>query len=95
MLKSVKFNSRDVPVQEITLAGEKPEFTIPEPEENEVVVEAMPLEFRRVPLEPVLQDVPCGGSLQGLTRDGHLRTLPGAPFQGDGFFAALLERPVP
>jgi hypothetical protein len=36
MLKSVKFNSRDVPVQEITLAGEKPVFEIPQPEENEV-----------------------------------------------------------
>jgi hypothetical protein len=36
MLKSVKFESRAVPVQEITLAGEKPVFTIPEPEENEV-----------------------------------------------------------
>lgn len=36
MLKSVKFNSRDVPVQEITLAGEKPVFDIPEPQENEV-----------------------------------------------------------
>ncbi len=36
MLKSVKFESRDVPVQEITLSGEKPVFDIPEPEENEV-----------------------------------------------------------
>jgi hypothetical protein len=36
MLKSYKFESRAVPVQEITLAGEKPVFTIPEPEENEV-----------------------------------------------------------
>jgi hypothetical protein len=36
MLNSVKFESRDVPVQEITLAGEKPVFEIPVPEENEV-----------------------------------------------------------
>lgn len=36
MLKSYKFESRVVPVQEITLAGEKPLFEIPEPEENEV-----------------------------------------------------------
>jgi Domain of unknown function (DUF5060) len=36
MLKSVKFESRDVPLQEITLAGEKSAFDIPEPEENEV-----------------------------------------------------------
>lgn len=36
MLRSVKFESRDVPVQEITLAGDKPLFEIPEPEENEI-----------------------------------------------------------
>jgi hypothetical protein len=44
MLKSVKFESRDVPIQEITLAGEKPVFDIPEPEENEVSL-AHPPEF--------------------------------------------------
>ncbi len=44
MLNSVKFESRDVPVQEITLAGEKPVFEIPEPEENEVSM-AHPLHF--------------------------------------------------
>jgi hypothetical protein len=44
MLKSVKFESRDVPVQEITLAGEKPEFEIAEPEENEVSM-AHPLDY--------------------------------------------------
>jgi hypothetical protein len=36
MLKSYKFESRAVPVQEITLAGEKPVFDITEPEDNEV-----------------------------------------------------------
>jgi Domain of unknown function (DUF5060) len=36
MLKSVKFESRAVPVQEITLSGEKPIFDIPQPEDNEV-----------------------------------------------------------
>lgn len=36
MARSVKFASRDVPVQEITLAGEKPLFDIVGPEENEV-----------------------------------------------------------
>jgi hypothetical protein len=36
MLKSVKFESRDMPVQEITLAGEKPVFEIPDPEDNDV-----------------------------------------------------------
>jgi len=44
MLKSVKFQSRDVPVQEITLAGEKPVFDIPEPEENEMSM-GQPLKF--------------------------------------------------
>jgi len=33
-----------------------------------------------------------GASLERLLRDGKLRTLPGVGFQGDGFFAALLER---
>ncbi|MGA3186485.1 MAG: DUF5060 domain-containing protein [Bryobacteraceae bacterium] len=36
MAKSYKFESRAVPVQEITLAGDKPVFDIPEPEDNEV-----------------------------------------------------------
>jgi hypothetical protein len=36
MLKSYKFESRAVPVQEITLSGEKPVFDIPEPQDNEV-----------------------------------------------------------
>ena len=44
ILKSVKFQSRDVPVQEITLAGEKPVFDIPEPEENEMSM-GQPLKF--------------------------------------------------
>jgi hypothetical protein len=43
-MKSFKFDSREVPVQEITLAGEKPVFDIPEPEENEVSM-AHPLHF--------------------------------------------------
>ncbi len=36
MARSVKFESRDVPVQEITLAGDKPQFDITGPEDNEV-----------------------------------------------------------
>jgi hypothetical protein len=36
MSTSYKFEARDVPVQEITLAGDKPVFEIPEPEDNEV-----------------------------------------------------------
>jgi hypothetical protein len=44
MLRSVKFESREVPVQEITLPGEKPVFEIPEPEDNEVSI-AHPVHF--------------------------------------------------
>jgi hypothetical protein len=45
MLKSYKFESREKPlVQEITLAGEKPVFEIPEPQENEISL-AHPLHF--------------------------------------------------
>jgi len=40
MAKSVKFESREVPVQEITLAGEKPLFEIVGPEESEVSMSA-------------------------------------------------------
>lgn len=36
MAKSYKFESRQVPVQEITLMGEKPVFDIPKPEDNEI-----------------------------------------------------------
>jgi hypothetical protein len=45
MLKSVKFESRDVPVQEVTPAGEKPLFDIPLPEENEISI-AHPLPMK-------------------------------------------------
>ncbi|HSU20246.1 MAG TPA: hypothetical protein VLI45_10935, partial [Acidobacteriaceae bacterium] len=31
-------------------------------------------------------------ALPGIVREGMLRTLPGANFQGDGFFAAVIER---
>ncbi len=44
MLKSYKFESRPVPVQEITLSGDKPVFEIPEPEDNEVSL-ASPAHF--------------------------------------------------
>lgn len=42
MLKSVKFDSRPIPVQEITLAGEKPVFEITEPAENEISMAGAP-----------------------------------------------------
>jgi 16S rRNA (cytosine967-C5)-methyltransferase len=70
-----------------------------EPEENEQVVAAA---LASVPgitdlsLEPTLNQLAATGVLiapADLLRNGQLRTLPGANFQGDGFFAALLHRP--
>jgi 16S rRNA (cytosine967-C5)-methyltransferase len=71
-----------------------------EPEENEqVVAEALASTagIRAASLEPVLQRLGATGVLAAaapltLLRNGHLRTLPGATFQGDGFFAALFQR---
>jgi 16S rRNA (cytosine967-C5)-methyltransferase len=73
-----------------------------EPEENERVVEAvlgnLAGAVRRVPVDGVLEELRERGvlnaevSLAGCVRDGFLRTLPGAGFQGDGFFAAVLAR---
>lgn len=55
--------------------------------------------FRQVPVAPLLEEMRAGGRIDGgiekirtLTRGEVLRTLPGSGFQGDGFFAALLER---
>jgi 16S rRNA (cytosine967-C5)-methyltransferase len=72
-----------------------------EPEENEQVIAAA---LESVPgivalsLDPTLNQLSATGILPtpaptDLLRDGRLRTLPGANFQGDGFFAALLHRP--
>jgi len=70
-----------------------------EPEENEQVVASVAVEgVERVSLEPVLDGLKEQGvlaadaSVQGLVRDGFLRTLPGPGFQGDGFFAGLFVR---
>jgi 16S rRNA (cytosine967-C5)-methyltransferase len=72
-----------------------------EPEENERVVEAVlaaGAPVRRVEVGPLLDRLKeCGvvssaAELGGLVKDGCLRTLPGVNFQGDGFFAAVLER---
>jgi 16S rRNA (cytosine967-C5)-methyltransferase len=63
-----------------------------EPEENEAVVEAVAAEFgEAVPLDlaSFLADT---GQDARLIRNGCLRTLPGANFAGDGFFAAAFER---
>ena len=72
-----------------------------EPEENEAVVEAVlrGADLRIAPVRPVLRRLRETGVLQveeerldRLTRGDFLRTLPGADFEGDGFFAALIER---
>jgi 16S rRNA (cytosine967-C5)-methyltransferase len=72
-----------------------------EPEENERVVEAMLAEAGGVGLVAVDSAVEKlrgrgvidpGVDLAACLRDGYLRTLPGANFQGDGFFAAVFER---
>jgi 16S rRNA (cytosine967-C5)-methyltransferase len=73
-----------------------------EPEENEAVIEDVLLSsagVSRVDLAELsdlvprsVRDLCARGS--GLLSSGSLRTLPGANFQGDGFFATLLERQV-
>jgi 16S rRNA (cytosine967-C5)-methyltransferase len=62
-----------------------------EPEENEQVIASVlvtsPEGIMVAPLDPILAtlNIPAAS----LMREGHLRTLPGAGFHGDGFFAAL------
>jgi 16S rRNA (cytosine967-C5)-methyltransferase len=72
-----------------------------EPEENEQVVAAALAAtpgITTLPLDPILNHLSATGLLTAqapadLLRNGDLRTLPGANFSGDGFFAALLHRP--
>ncbi len=71
-----------------------------EPEENEQVIAAALATtpgIRTLPLDPILTQLATTGLLAAapadLLRNGQLRTLPGANFSGDGFFAALLHRP--
>jgi 16S rRNA (cytosine967-C5)-methyltransferase len=72
-----------------------------EPEENEQVVAAALATapgIQPLPLDPILTHLATAGLLTtaapaDILRNGHLRTLPGANFRGDGFFAALLHRP--
>jgi 16S rRNA (cytosine967-C5)-methyltransferase len=71
-----------------------------EPEENEQVVAAALAStpgITQLPLDPILNQLATTGLLPtppaDLVRNGQLRTLPGANFSGDGFFAALLHRP--
>jgi 16S rRNA (cytosine967-C5)-methyltransferase len=65
-----------------------------EPEENEQVVAAVlgksPAGIKLAPLDPILAGL--GIPAEHLLREGFLRTLPGAGFRGDGFFAALFTR---
>jgi 16S rRNA (cytosine967-C5)-methyltransferase len=75
-----------------------------EPEENEHVVKAVfegikeKTSISLVSAEPVVATLQEQGVLAAeanvakLTRDGFLRTLPGAGFEGDGFFAAVFVR---
>lgn len=70
-----------------------------EAEENELVVTAVldrAKEFRITPVSPLLQGLVDAGRMQrwdeAWVRGHFLRTLPGANFAGDGFFAAVLER---
>jgi 16S rRNA (cytosine967-C5)-methyltransferase len=71
-----------------------------EPEENEQVVAevlAKTVGISALSLEPMLLRLGAAGVLAAaapltLLRDGQLRTLPGASFHGDGFFAALFQR---
>ena len=73
-----------------------------EPEENEAVVQSALDQrsgFALVPIEQMLALLTDSKVLKddneappGIAREGILRTLPGANFQGDGFFAAVIER---
>ena len=66
-----------------------------EPEENQSVVTAvsLPTGVTQQPLDAVLESLALSRPpSEGLLREGHLRTLPGANFAGDGFFAALFAK---
>ncbi len=75
-----------------------------EPEENEAVVKAVlwpsTSEFRVLPVVELLDElrtrriVQHEVDLKPLVRDNALRTLPGANFPGDGFFAVVIAREV-
>ena len=66
-----------------------------EPEENEHVLAAVRLPdcVTQQPLDRILASLPLlHPTPADLLREGHLRTLPGANFAGDGFFAALFVK---
>ena len=75
-----------------------------DPEENEEVVksvlaQSLPAKFRTISIEELLEALRTQGvihdgtdHLKKLVRGDTLRTLPGANFHGDGFFAAVLAR---
>jgi 16S rRNA (cytosine967-C5)-methyltransferase len=70
-----------------------------EPEENQQVVDAFltPEQFRRIPVDGLMQLLAASGvlrepdALDSAIRDGALRTLPGV-HGCDGFFAVVIER---
>lgn len=72
-----------------------------EPEENEAVVQSVLAQSAAhiIPMPKLLHELANrkivrerGNRLTDLARDDALRTLPGANFQGDGFFAIVLAR---
>ena len=76
-----------------------------EPEENEEIVNSMlsqtdlPGQLRTISIAELLDQLQSSGvihddrdHLKHLVRGNMLRTLPGANFQGDGFFAAVFAR---
>jgi 16S rRNA (cytosine967-C5)-methyltransferase len=65
-----------------------------EPEENEQVLAGvkLPPGVMPQPLDGLVRTLPLTMDATPLLREGHLRTLPGANFPGDGFFAALFAK---
>jgi 16S rRNA (cytosine967-C5)-methyltransferase len=65
-----------------------------EPEENEQVLAGvkLPAGVTQQPLDALLAKLPLTVDPGPLLREGNLRTLPGANFSGDGFFAALFAK---
>jgi 16S rRNA (cytosine967-C5)-methyltransferase len=69
-----------------------------EPEENEAVIAAVvdPLRVRQLDVAALIEGMRAQGLLRAEAgewlQSGALRTLPGANFDGDGFYACVLER---
>ncbi|MDE1155429.1 MAG: transcription antitermination factor NusB [Acidobacteriaceae bacterium] len=63
-----------------------------EPEENERIVATLGTLVKIIPMEETLGLLQLPFSGEAPLQGPYLRTLPGANFAGDGFFAAILER---